>query len=191
MKKVITISREFGSGGREFGIKLAERLGLPFYDKEIISEAAKNSGLSESFVASIEESVPKLFSATLYSYYQLPMSDQIFIAQSEVIKLLAKRGPCIIVGRCADAVLTDSINIFVHADIEHRIRRKLELDIGVPEDKMEKHILSVDRKRKKYHSYYSHRDWGVAKDYHIALDTGLVGIDGCLDAATAYLKYVD
>ena len=191
MKRVITISREFGSGGREFGIKLAERLGLPCYDKEIITEAAKNSGLSESFVASIEESVPKLFSATLYSYYQLPMSDQIFIAQSDVIKQLAKRGPCVIIGRCADAILTDSVNIFVHADIQHRIRRKLELDIGVPEEKMEKHIQTIDRQRKKYHSYYSHKNWGIATDYHLALDTGLAGIDGCLEAALAYLKYVD
>ena len=190
MDKVITISREFGSGGREFGIKLAEALGIPFYDKEIITEAAKNSGLSESFVESIEESVPKIFSATLYSYYQLPMSDQIFIAQSDVIKQLAKRGPCVIVGRCADAVLSDSINIFVHADMEHRIRRKLELGIGVPEDKMEKHILDMDKKRKKYHSYYSHKNWGEAKDYHLSLDTGLIGIDGCLDAALAYIKHV-
>ena len=190
MKKVITISREFGSGGREFGIKLAERLGLPCYDKELITEAAQNSGLSEDFVASVEESVPKLFSATLYSYYQLPMSDQIFIAQSDVIRCLAKRGPCVIVGRCADAILNDSVNIFVHAGIEHRIRRKLELGIGVPEGEMEKHILSVDRQRQKYHSYYSHRRWGVAKDYHLCLDTGLVDIDGCLDAAEAYLKHV-
>ena len=191
MQRVITISREFGSGGREFGIKLAQRLGIPCYDKEIITEAAKNSGLAESFVASIEESVPKLFSATLYSYYQLPMSDQIFIAQSDVIKELAKRGPCVIVGRCADAVLDDSVNIFVHADLPHRIRRKLELGIGVPEEKTEKHILNIDRQRKKYHSYYSHRDWGVAKDYHLCLDTGLVSIDGCLEAALAYLRHVD
>ena len=191
MQRVITISREFGSGGREFGIKLAQRLGIPCYDKEIITEAAKNSGLAESFVASIEESVPKLFSATLYSYYQLPMSDQIFIAQSDVIKELAKRGPCVIVGRCADAVLDDSVNIFVHADLPHRIRRKLELGIGVPEEKMEKHILNIDRQRKKYHSYYSHRDWGVAKDYHLCLDTGLVSIDGCLEAALASLRHVD
>ncbi len=190
MNKVITISREFGSGGREFGIKLAERLGLPCYDKELITEAAKNSGLSEDFVASIEESVPKLFSATLYSYYQLPMSDQIFIAQSDVIRQLAKQGPCIIVGRCADVILQDSVNIFVHAAMPHRIRRKLELGINVPEDQMEKHILSVDRRRKKYHSYYAHKSWGELKDYHLCLDTGLVDIEGCLDAAEAYLRHV-
>ena len=99
MNKVITISRQFGSGGREFGIKLAAALGLPCYDKELISMAAEDSNLSEEFMRHHEESAPGLLSRTLYSYYQMPMTDQIYIAQANLIKRLAQEGPCVIIGR--------------------------------------------------------------------------------------------
>ena len=118
MNKVITISRQFGSGGREFGIKLAHELKLPFYDKDLISMAAQNSNLSEEFMRHYEESAPGIFSRSLYSYYQMPMTDQIYIAQSNLIKQLAAKGPCVIIGRCSDVIVEDSVKIYVHADLK-------------------------------------------------------------------------
>ena len=112
MNRVITISRQFGSGGREFGIKLANALGLPCYDKELISMAAEDSNLSAEFMRHHEESAPGLLSRTLYSYYQMPMTDQIYIAQSNLIKRLAQEGPCVIIGRCSDVIVEDSIKIY-------------------------------------------------------------------------------
>ena len=105
MNKVITVSRQFGSGGREFGIKLAKALDIPFYDKDLISMAAEDSNLSAEFMKHYEESAPGIFSRTLYSYYQMPMTDQIYIAQSNLIKRLAAEGPCVIIGRCSDVIV--------------------------------------------------------------------------------------
>lgn len=118
MNKVITISRQFGSGGREFGIKLAHELKIPFYDKDLISMAAEDSNLSPEFMKHYEESAPGLFSRTLYSYYQMPMTDQIYIAQSNLIKRLAQEGPCVLIGRCSDVIVEDSIKIYIHAPLE-------------------------------------------------------------------------
>lgn len=132
MNKVITISRQFGSGGREFGIKLAHELKLPFYDKDLISMAAQNSNLSEEFMRHYEESAPGIFSRSLYSYYQMPMTDQIYIAQSNLIKQLAAKGPCVIIGRCSDVIVEDSVKIYVHADLKKRVERKLSMDTAFP-----------------------------------------------------------
>ena len=121
MDKVITVSRQFGSGGREFGKKLAAALNIPFYDKDLISLAAKDSAMCEEFMTHHEESAPNMLSSVFYSAYFMPMSDQIYIAQSNVIKMLAKQGPCVILGRCADAILEDSVKIYVHADLAKRV----------------------------------------------------------------------
>lgn len=188
MKKVITVSRQFGSGGREFSIKLAKELGIPFYDKDLISMAAQDSNLSEEFLRHYEESAPSLFSRTLYSYYQMPMTDQIYIAQSNLIKRLAAEGPCVIVGRCADAILDDSIKIYIHAPLEKRIERKIAMDIGVPAEKMEEHVKATDKKRKKYYEYYTDKKWGMAENHHLCLDSGLVGVDGCMECALHYIS---
>ena len=189
MNKVITVSRQFGSGGREFGIKLAHALNIPFYDKDLISMAAEDSNLSEEFMKHYEESAPNIFSRTLYSYYQMPMTDQIYIAQSNLIKRLAEEGPCVIVGRCADAILEKSIKIYIHAPLEKRIERKIAMDIGIPAEKMEEHVKATDKKRKKYYEYYTDKKWGMAENHHLCLDSGLVGIDGCVDCALAYIRH--
>ncbi len=189
MEKVITVSRQFGSGGREFSIKLAKALGIPFYDKDLISMAAEGSNLSEDFLRHYEESAPGIFSRTLYSYYQMPMTDQIYIAQSNLIKRLAEEGPCVIVGRCADAILEKSIKIYIHAPLEKRIERKIAMDIGIPAEKMEEHVKATDKKRKKYYEYYTDQKWGMAENHHLCLDSGLVGIDGCVDCALAYIRH--
>lgn len=195
MDKVITISREFGSGGRELGIKLAESLGIPFYDKELIFMAAEESDMAEDAVLHYDEHLPfieepldRQFYSPFSSVYQVPMSDQIFLAQSRVIRKLAEKGSCVIVGRCADMVLEDSINLFLYARMKQRIKRMNSLETGVAPEKMEGRIREVDRKRKDYYQYYTGNEWGKAQNYHLCLESGLVGVEGCLKAVLAYLE---
>ena len=188
MNKVITISRQFGSGGREFGIKLANALGLPFYDKELISMAAEDSNLSAEFMRHHEESAPGLLSRTLYSYYQMPMTDQIYIAQSNLIKQLAEKGPCVLIGRCSDVIVENSVKIYVHAPIQYRIERKLKMDTGIAPEKLEAHIKATEKKKKKYYEYYSNRKFGMAENHDLCMDSGKIGVDGCVECALAFIK---
>lgn len=195
MDKVITISREFGSGGRELGMKLADKLGIPFYDKELISMAADDINIAEDAFQHYDEHIvvhdplDRQFYHAFSEVYQIPMSDQIFVAQSNVIRRLASYGPCIIVGRCADMILTDSLNLFIYAKMKDRIRRMLELESEAESDgkEMERRIREVDRKRKEYYQYYTGNTWGRAQNYHLCLDSGPVGVEGCLRAVLAYL----
>lgn len=195
MDKVITISREFGSGGRELGVKLADKLGIPFYDKELISMAADDINIAEDAFQHYDEHIvvhdplDRQFYHAFSEVYQIPMSDQIFVAQSNVIRRLASYGPCIIVGRCADMILTDSLNLFIYAKMKDRIRRMLELESEAESDgkEMERRIREVDRKRKEYYQYYTGNTWGRAHNYHLCLDSGPVGVEGCLRAVLAYL----
>ncbi len=129
--KIITIGREFGSGGHEIGMKLAEMLGIPFYDKEILKKVAEKGNLHEGFLESHEEKAPQFLATSLErtmidTYYQPSLSDTIFLEQSKVIKEIAEEGPCVIVGRCADYVLRemDTFNVFVCASMAHKISRK-------------------------------------------------------------------
>ena len=131
MDKIITIGREFGSGGHEIGMKLAEMLNIPFYDKELLKKVSDMGGLHESFLETHEEKAPQLLSASferslIDTYYQPTLSDTIFLEQSKVIKQIASEGPCVIVGRCSDYVLRDSnvFTVFVCASMEHKISRK-------------------------------------------------------------------
>ena len=195
MDKVITVSREFGSGGRELGVKLADKLGIPFYDKELISMAADDINMAEDAFQHYDEHIvvhdplDRQFYHAFSEVYQIPMSDQIFVAQSNVIRRLASYGPCIIVGRCADMILTDSLNLFIYAKMKDRIRRMLELESEAESDgkEMERRIREVDRKRKEYYQYYTGNTWGRAQNYHLCLDSGPVGVEGCLRAVLAYL----
>ena len=195
MDKVITISREFGSGGRELGVKLADKLGIPFYDKELISMAADDINIAEDAFQHYDEHIvvhdplDRQFYHAFSEVYQIPMSDQIFVAQSNVIRRLASYGPCIIVGRCADMILTDSLNLFIYAKMKDRIRRMLELESEAESDgkEMERRIREVDRKRKEYYQYYTGNTWGSAQNYHLSLASGPVGVEGCLRAVLAYL----
>ena len=195
MDKVITISREFGSGGRELGVKLADKLGIPFYDKELISMAADDINIAEDAFQHYDEHIvvhdplDRQYYHAFSDVYQIPMSDQIFVAQSNVIRRLAGHGPCIIVGRCADMILTDSLNLFIYAKMKDRIRRMLELESEAESDgkEMERRIREVDRKRKEYYQYYTGNTWGRAQNYHLCLDSGPVGVEGCLRAVLAYL----
>ena len=165
MDKVITVSREFGSGGRELGVKLAEKLDIPFYDKELISMAADDINIAEEAFQNYDEHIvihdplDRQYYHAFSDIYKVPMSDQIFVAQSNVIRRLAAHGPCVIVGRCADMILDDSINLFIYSKMRDRIKRMLILEPGSDEKEMERRIREVDRKRKEYYQYYTGNTW--------------------------------
>ena len=202
MKKVITISRQYGSGGREIGNKLANRLGIPFYDNELIDRAAKESGFS---TVAFENAENKATNSLLYSiamgmnaygnqelgFAHLSLDDRIYIAQSDVIRNVAQEGPCVIVGRCADYVLKDmhdSINIFIWASLESRIKRAIEID-DLSEIKPEENILKIDKRRANYYNYHADEKWGRAENYHMSIRSDYIGIDSCVECIKSYVEH--
>jgi len=187
MKKVIiTIGREFGSGGREIGIKLSEKLGIPFYDKELILHTAEKTNLEESIVEKYDEqhSFPAFSSSNIFDIYQMPMSDRIYIAQADVIRDIAEKGSCIIVGRCADFILDknpDVFKVFITGQMADKIERKRHILQGKSDAEIQSHIAKIDKKRSKYYTYYTDRTWGKATTYNLCIDSSILGIDGTVD----------
>lgn len=175
----ITIGREYGSGGRLVGRRVAEDLGIPFYDKELIAMAAKETGFSEEFVRENEQKRSSGFLANLYFNTQsLPMSDQVFIAQSNIIKKVADEGPCVIVGRCADYVLKNQPNclhVFIHAPLEERIRRVKEFYNLNVED-VRAYIIKTDKSRAAYYNYFASGEWGKCQNYDMSINSSM-GLD--------------
>ncbi|MGX8774954.1 MAG: AAA family ATPase [Bacillota bacterium] len=209
MPRVITIGRQFGSGGHEVGSRLAKKMGIPFYDKEILSLTAKNSRFAESYLEKMDEQKPSFLnvgSAGLMSgaggtssaqgaitqFYNLSPNDQIFLETSKVMNALAEKGPCVIVGRCADYILRDldPVNFFICADIKDRVARKLALDehSEMTEQEMEKLIRQTDKSRSKYYEYYSHEIWGSADNYHMCINTSVVGVDGAVEIIMKFVE---
>jgi len=186
---VITIGRQLGSGGREIGQKLAARLGIAFYDKELIRIASQQSGLKEEFFERIDEQkhfslFPGLFgirnsmTEDFFSSYYLS-NESLFKIQSDIMRNLAEEGSCIFVGRCADYVMKDErncLNIFIGADTEDRIRRIAESH-KVTEDKAKEMIEKTDKGRSGYYKYFSGKSWGTAESYHLCVNSSLLGID--------------
>lgn len=191
MAKVITISREFGSGGREIGQKVAALLGLPFYDKEIISMAAEESNIALEVFQANDEAPPvkeRERNRELNSYfpvYEIPVSDQTFFAQSNVVKKLAFQGPCVIVGRCSDVILDDSLDIFICASLKKRAERMLTIDPEAEENEVKAKIRKIDEKRRDYYQYYTGNVWGGPQNYSLCLNSGRLGIQGCVDMIAA------
>ena len=175
---VITVGREYGSGGRLIAQKAAEALGIPFFDRSIINMAAEETGLSADFIRRTEQQKTSSFLYNLYmSTQSLPVNDQVFIAQSEVIRRVAAEGPCIIVGRCADYVLrnqsdVDALNLFIHAPMEERIRRVRE-EYKVQAPALRLYILKQDKTRAAYYEHFTDGQWGKAQNYHLAVSSGL------------------
>ncbi len=209
MEKVITIGRQFGSGGHEVGSRLAKRLGIPLYDKEILSLTAENSRFAESYLQKVDEKRPVFLgtgSSSFFAgaslgttgdvmfsqFYHLSVNDQVFFEQSKVIHELADKGPCVIVGRGSDYILRDreSINIFVYADINDRIERKLSLaeNSQLSREQVEKLIITTDKNRAKFYEYYTHEVWGDAKHYDLCVSTSSVGVDGAVDVIVSFLE---
>lgn len=185
---VITIGREFGSGGRELGRLLAETLGIEYYDKEIIAEIAKNTELSEQYVKQVVEKNPhELFPITVahtFSYIdtqEIQQKQMIFMEQEKVIKKMAETSDCVIVGRCADYILQDfkPFRIFVYADMDSKVERCLarsENPDELPRKKLIKQIKSIDKNRARYYNYYTGKTWGDMLNYDICINTTNVNI---------------
>ena len=178
-KTIITIGREYGAGGRTVAKLLSDRLGIPHYDKEIITLAAEKSGLPEQTIRGPEQGSGK----TLLSWFlpRGPMSayDQAILAQANIIRKLAEEGPCIIVGRCADFILqdrTDCLKVFIHADMKFRADRIVRV-YGEREKSPEARLKEKDKRRAAYYRFYTDMNWGNAANYHIALDSGVIGIE--------------
>ncbi len=184
--KIITIGREYGSGGREIGRKLAEKLGIPCYDKEIVEQATIESGLLREEVETKGEylsaggKMSTIF--TLYNLYSnMTKDDIIWHAQVKVIKQFAEKGPCVIVGRCADYILRerdDVVNVFVFSDMDKRIERISQLH---PDQSPEKLIRDKDKKRAAYYKHFTEMEWGESRHYDICLNRGVLGIDKCVE----------
>lgn len=180
MPYIVTIGREYGSGGSLVAKKLADALSIPFYDKQLIEIAAKETGLSEEFIREAEQHRTSSFLYNLsFSSRNLPVSDQVFIAESKVIKRVAGEGPCVIVGRCANYVLREQENclrVFIHAPLNDRIQRAKE-EYGIPADEVQACVLKHDKARAAYYNYFSTGHWGKCQDYDIALNSSTLGID--------------
>lgn len=176
---VITISREYGSGGRAIGEKLAKELGIPFYNKELILMAAKESGLSEEYIKKAEQQKSTSFLYGLYmGAQQLPMNDQIFLIQSKIIREIAEKGPCVIVGRCADYVLRerkDLLSVFIHAPLSFRAQRAQKVYEKTARN-IEDFVRKKDKKRAAFYNYFSQNKWGDARHYHLAISS-VYGVD--------------
>ena len=198
-KSIVTISREFGSGGREIGIKLAKRLGIDFYDKELISLAAKESGIDPALFERIDEHAANslLYSLSMGMFNfgqtgfsprdQISVNDQLYLLQHKIIKQLAEK-PCVIVGRCADYILRDKpncINVFIHADIDDRMERAKKVH-NIPENKVEAVVRKTDKTRSNYYQFYTEHKWGLASNYHLCINSGKMSEDRIVDVLCNY-----
>jgi cytidylate kinase len=172
----VTIAREYGSGGRLIGRKLAEDLGVEFYDKEIITLASEESGFHEDFIQTMEQKKASGFFYNLFTQSQeLPIPEQVFLAQSNVIKELAGKSSCVIIGRCADYVLDEMANcvrVFIHAPIEARVRTVRD---EYQEDRgdLEEYIRKQDKGRAAYYNFFTQRKWGKAQNYSLCIDSSI------------------
>ena len=189
---IITIGRQSGSGGKKIGEMLAEKLGVKCYDKELLAQAAKHSGLCEELFEKHDERPTSSFLYSLvmdsYSmgytatgYSDMPINHKIFLAQFDTIKKLADQESCVIVGRCADFILrdrTDCLNVFIHAAMDKKVERIVKL-YGETADKPEKRLMDKDKKRRVNYRYYTDREWGASQNYHLCLDSGEFGIEKC------------
>lgn len=197
---IITIARQFGSGGRAIGEQLAKELNIPYYDKELISIAAKESGMSPEVFESVDEKAANslLYSLSmgLYSFGSgfsamgdLPVNDKLYILQHKIIRDLAAKGPCVIVGRCADYILKDNentIKIFVHANMDYRKKRAI-MTHGLEETKAEHIINRTDKSRANYYSFYSGQKWGLAENYDLSIDSSKMSIDKIVELIKSYI----
>ena len=197
-KTIITISREFGSGGRTLGHMVAEKLGIPFYDKELVDQIALESGFAPKYVEEHGEHSP---SGSLFSYAFAPQgvpgimnglstADFLWNVQCNVILQIAEKGPCVIVGRNADYILKDhpeALHVYVFADVPYRAERIVRR-YGESEKTPEQRLAEKDKRRRVNYHHYTGRTWGQAQNYDICLDTGVLGLEQCADIVVDIVK---
>ncbi len=211
MKKIITISREFGSGGRVIGRTVAENLGYDFYDREIIDMAAEESGLAAEFIEKTEQNLSSgwLYNLLLGTSYAgqnvgagaqqigthaLPLADQVFNAERKIILSLVTK-PCVIVGRCADYILRtsdfvkkdDLLNIFIYADLDAKVSRAVE-HYKVPEKDARKTVQQVDKRRANHYNTFTEDVWGDRKNYDLLVNSNTLGIEQTSQMLTEFIK---
>ncbi len=203
--KIYTIGREYGSGGKEVGEKLAKKLGIKLYDKELLQQAAKNSGFCEEIFENHDEKPTSSFLYSLvmdtYSvgsyatapFLDMPLNHKVFLAQFDAIKKIASEESCVIVGRCADYALADNpdcMNIFIRSNLDKRIQRIIKRN-NLTANKAKDRILKTDKQRASYYNYYSSKKWGDSNSYHLILDSGMIGIDGCVEMIIKFRELMD
>ncbi len=201
-KFIITIARQYGNGGREIGEKVAEKLGIPLYDKELITESAAKGSLDEKVLKLADESSANsllytlamgsnVLGTTMHFGYKMPLNDKLFILQSEVIKEYAKAGSCVIIGRCADYVLRDEshvLRIFIYGDIDHRIERVTARHPEIKSSQIVDVINKTDKRRASYYNFYTGNKWGKYDNYDMAINSSTLGIEGTADVICASIK---
>lgn len=200
-KLIITVSRQYGSGGREIAERVAAELNIPLYDKEIITAAAAAGTPSEEAMARVDRTTNSLLytlamgsnvlGTTAHFGYRMPLNDKLFILQSDVIREYAREGSCVIVGRCADYVLRDEKNlfrVFIYADFDSRRTRVLERHPEVKSSQIADIINKTDKRRSSYYNFYTGNKWGKLDNYDMAINASTLGIDGAVDAIISYAK---
>lgn len=200
LNTIITIGRQFGSGGKEIAEIIAKTLDIPMYDKEMLAVAAKDSGICRELFESHDEKPTNSFLYSLvmdtysmgYSpntYMDMPINHKVFLAQFDAIKKIADQGPCVLVGRCADYALeayNNCLSVFIHADLDARIKRVARI-YSLTDVKAKDMILKTDKKRATYYNYYTNKKWGAAESYELCLDSSKIGIQGAVDAIINYI----
>ena len=201
---IITIGREYGSGGRQIGQEVAKYFGIKCYDKELLEHAANESGICKELFENHDERPTNSFLYSLvmdtYSFgysssgfTDMPMNHKVFLAQFDTIKKIATNESCVIVGRCADYALAenpDCINVFIHADINERIKT-VSKRLNVTENKAKDIIQKRDKQRASYYNYYTSKKWGDSTSYHLTLDASKLGLDGCVEMILKYREILD
>ncbi len=192
---VITIGRQYGSGGREIGEKLAKELGYAYYDTMLLEESSKDSGLSQQIVEKYDERLANKWlnlsmTGGMWDVSHLPLPMRAILSQFETIGKIGKSGSAVIVGRCADYVLQKQENVFsvfVHAELDHRIDRVAKRN-QISREEAAKRIRNTDKQRASYYNYYTDKEWGASDSYHISIDSGVFGIDGTADILQACVE---
>lgn len=203
MNTIITVGRQFGSGGREIGKMVADKYGIKYYDKELLSRAAKESGFCEEMIPNHDERPTNSFLYNLVmdtysfgynasSFVDMPISHKVFLAQFDTIKKIAEEGPCVIVGRCADYALSDFdnvLNLFIHADEDFKIKRIKERFADVTTDEQAREMMNKkDKQRQSYYNYYSSKKWGRSDSYDLSINSSILGIEGTVKFITQYIE---
>ena len=200
-KYIITIGRQFGSGGRSIGQKLAEKLNIPFYDKELISIAAKESGIDPEIFDGVDEKAANslLYSLSMGMYSfgsgfpamgDLPVNDKLYLLQHKIIKEIAAKESCVIVGRCADYILRDNpdcVNIFFYADMAFRKEQSVKKH-GIDADRAEHIITKTDKSRANYYSFYSGQKWGMTENYDLCIDSSKLSEESIVELIAEYIR---
>lgn len=196
-KFVVAVSRQYGSGGHEIGRKLAKKLNVKFYDKELLSKIAQESGMSRNVVEFYDEMPTKslLFSLAMdaypMSFAEVPLNQKVYQAQVDTIRKIAEEESCVIIGRCADSILSEHknlVSVFVHADMNTKIKRVVERD-ELSKEKARERILKTDKKRASFYNFYSiDKKWGEANSHDLTVDSGRLGIDETVVLLYNYIK---